>query len=110
MLGLLQRKSRTVKTQIQGFLQLRKATALTALTKILSASVSAFLSGEWARCEGGLYGNEDYEACRAENSPWIPIQTTGDFGINKNGRAANKSLQTSVISASDVLSFVFHLN
>jgi hypothetical protein len=43
-----------VKIQIQGFLQLRKATTLTALKKLMSAPVYAFLSGEWARCEGGL--------------------------------------------------------
>jgi hypothetical protein len=43
-----------VKIQIQGFLQLGKNTALTALKKLISAPVSAFLSGEWTRCENGL--------------------------------------------------------
>ena len=97
-----------VKIQIQGFLQLGRNMKLTALNKLLK--FPAFLSGQWARCENGLCGNEEYEACRAENSPWMPIQTTGEFGNSNKGRAANKSLQTAVISASDVLSFVFHLN
>jgi hypothetical protein len=69
-----------VKIQIQGFLQMRKATALTALIKMLSSPVSEL---EWARCEGCLCGDEEYKACRAENSPFISIQTTGDLGINK---------------------------
>ncbi len=81
---------------------------LTALNKLLN--FPAFLSGKWVRCKGGLYGNEEYETCRAENSPWMPIQTRGEFGNSNKARAANKSPQTAAIAFSDVLSFVFHLN
>jgi hypothetical protein len=99
-----------IKIQIRGFLQMGKNTLATTLEKLFKCCrVSAFLSGKWERCEGGLYENKEYENCRAENSPWLPIQTRGEFGINK-GRAANKSPQTAVIASSDVLSFVFHLN
>jgi hypothetical protein len=73
-------------------------------------TVSAFLSRKWDRCKGGLYGNEEYETCRAETSPWMPIQIIGEFGNSNKGRAANKSPQSAVITSSDVLSLVFHLN
>jgi hypothetical protein len=100
-----------IKIQIRGFLQMGKNTMATALEKLFKCCrVSAFLSGKWERCEGGLYGNKEYEDCRAENSPWLPIQTRGEFGLSNKGRAANKSPQTAVIASSDVLSFVFHLN
>ncbi len=90
-----------IKIQIRGFLQLGQSMALTALEKLFKCCrVSAFLSGKWGRCEGGLYGNKEYEDCRAENSPWMPIQTKGVLGITNKGR---------VIASSDVLSFVFHL-
>ncbi len=72
--------------------------------------VSAFPPEKWERCAGGLYGNEEYETCWAENSMWMPIQTIGEFGNSNKDRAANKSQQTAVIASSDVLSFVFHLN
>jgi hypothetical protein len=98
------------KIQIGVFLSLGKATVATALDKMLCFPVSAFLSGKWERCEGGLYGNEEYKTCRAENSMWMPIQTIGEFGNSNKGMAENKSLQTAVIASSDVLSFVFHLN
>ncbi len=65
--------------------------------------VSAFLSGKWERCKGGLYGNEEYETCRAENSPWMPIQTRGEFGIGNKGGAANKSPQTMTLLAATPL-------
>ena len=100
-----------IKIQIRGFLQLGQVTALTALDKLFDCCrVSAFLSGKWERCDGGLYGNEEYETCRAEKSPWMPIQTRGELGLSNKGRAANKSPQTAVIASSDVLRFVFHLN
>jgi hypothetical protein len=100
-----------IKIQIRGFLQLGQATALTALEKLVKCCrVSAFLSGKWERCDGGLYGNEEYETCRAEKSPWMPIQTRGELGLSNKGRAANKSPQTAVIASSDVLSFVFYSN
>ncbi len=86
-----------IKILIRGFLQLGKGTLATALEKLLKCfPVSAFLSGKWERCKGGLYGNEEYETCRAENSPWMPIQTRGEFGNSNKGRAANKSPQTAV--------------
>jgi hypothetical protein len=45
-----------IKFQIRGFLRLGKSTALTALDKLLKCfPVSAFLSGKWERCKGGLY-------------------------------------------------------
>jgi hypothetical protein len=58
-----------IKVQTRRFLQLGKYTALMALEQFLSssASVNAFLSGEWEQCEGGLYGNEENDTCRAEN-------------------------------------------
>jgi hypothetical protein len=100
-----------VNIQIRGFLQLGKSTALTALDKLLECiPVSAFLSGKWDRCESGLYGNEEYETCRAETSPWMSIQTRGEFRNSNKGRAANKSPQTAVIASSAVSSFVFHFN
>jgi hypothetical protein len=98
-----------IKIQIRGFLQLGQTTVATALDKLLCYPVSAFLSDKWERCEGGLYGNEEYETCRAENSMWMPIQTIGEFCSSNKGRAANQS-QTAVIASSDVLSIVFHLN
>jgi hypothetical protein len=100
-----------IKIQIRGFLQLKKNTVATALEKLLKCfPVSTFLSGKWERCKGGMYANEEYESCWDEKSPWMPIQTRGEFGISNKGRAANKSPQTAVIASSDVLSFVFHLN
>jgi hypothetical protein len=73
-----------IKIQIWGFLQVGKLLSLTALDKLLKCfPVSAFLSGKWERCKGGLYGNEEYDICGAENSPRIPIQTRGEFGISK---------------------------
>ena len=87
-----------IKIQIRGFLQMGKNTMATALEKLFKrCRVSAFLSGKWERCEGGLYGNQEYETCRAEKSPWLPIQTRGEFGLSNKGRAANKSPQTAVI-------------
>jgi hypothetical protein len=94
----------------RGFLQLGTSTALTALDKLLCSPVSAFLSGEWERCDGGLFGNKEYETCRAANSPWMPIQTKGEFGNSNKGRVANKSPQNAVIASWDVLSLVSHLN
>ncbi len=102
-----------IKVQIRGllnFLQLEKSTSLTALDKLLCFPVSAILSGKWERCEGGLYGKEVYETCRAENSMWMPIQTRGEFGNSNKGRAENKSPKIAVIASSGVLSFVFQLN
>ena len=88
-----------------------KNTFATTLEKLLKCCpVSAFLSGKWERCEGGLYGNKEYETCRAENSQWLPLQTRDEFGISNKGRAANKSPQTTIIASSDVLSFILHLN
>ncbi len=60
-----------VNIQIRDFPPLGKATAMTALEKLLSSiiAVSAFLSGKWERCGDGLFGNEEYEICRRENSP-----------------------------------------
>jgi hypothetical protein len=113
MLGLQQQqeKIKIQKFQIRGLLQMGKNTMSTALEKILNCCrVSAFLSRKWERCEGCLYGNQEYDNCRAEKSPWLQIQTRGDFGLSNKGRAANKSLQTAVIASSDVLPFVFHLN
>jgi hypothetical protein len=98
-----------IKIQIRGFLQLGPSTPASALAKLFKP-VSAFLSGTWERCLGGLYGNKEYDDCRAENSPWLPIQTRGALGLSNKGRAANKSPQTAVIACSDVLRFVFHLN
>ena len=97
-----------IKIQIRGFLQMGKNTMASALIKLFDCCrVSAFLSGKWERCVGGLYGNQEYEDCRAEKSPWLPIQSMGEFGLSNKGRAANN---TSVITSSDVLRFVFHLN
>ena len=96
-----------IKIEIRRFLQLGKPNSLTALEKLLSSPVSAYLSGEWERYKGGLFGNKEYETCRAENSPWLPIQTRGELGLSNKGRAANN---TSVIASSDVLSFVFYSN
>ncbi len=96
---------------MRGFLRMGKNIMATALEKLFKCCrVSAFLSGKWERCEGGLYGNKEYEDCRAENSPWLPSQTRGEFGLSNKGRAANKSPQTAVFAYSDVLSFVFHSN
>ena len=85
-----------VKIQIRGFLQIGKATTLTALEKLLSPSfspvVSAFLSAKWERCPGGLCGNEEYEDCLHEKSPWMPIQSTGQFRENNRGRIQTKRL------------------
>jgi hypothetical protein len=92
-----------IKIQIRGFLPLGQSTLATALEKLMKCfPVSAFLSGKRERCKGGLYGNEENETCRAEKSPWMPIQTRGEFGISNKGRAANKSPQTAVIASSDV--------
>ena len=97
-----------IKIQIRGFLQMGKNTMASALVKLFDCCrVSAFLSGKWERCVGGLYGNQEYENCRAEKSPWLPIQSRGAFGLSNKGRAAKN---TSVIACSDVLRFVFHLN
>jgi hypothetical protein len=41
-----------------------------------------------SRCEGSLVGNNEYEGCRRD-SPWLPVQITGDFGNNNEGRAKN---------------------
>ncbi len=86
-----------IKVDIRGFLRLGTPTALTALDKLLCFPVSAFFFGKWERCEGGLLGNKENETCRAVNSPWMPIQTRGEFGNSNKGRAANKSPQTAVI-------------
>jgi hypothetical protein len=63
---------------------LGKAMKLTALNKLLSFPMSAFLSGKWERCEGGLFGNKEYEKCRAASCPWVPILTRGEFGNSNN--------------------------
>ena len=58
--------------------------------------MSAFFPEEWARCEleGGLCGDGKYEACRAENSQWIPIQTTGDLGfVRQVGNKKNSRVE-----------------
>ncbi len=44
--------------QIQGFLRLGKSKAKTGLDKLLTPALSCFLACQWARCEGGLCGNE----------------------------------------------------
>jgi hypothetical protein len=79
-----------------------KNTVATTLPKLLMCCpVSLFLSGKWDLCKGCLYENEENETCRAEKSPWMPIQTKGESGITNKGR---------VIASSDVWSLVFHLN
>jgi hypothetical protein len=104
-----------IKIQIRGFLQLGKSTLATALENLLKCfPISTFLSDKWERCKGGLYGNKEYETCRAENSPWMPVQTRGDFGNSNKGKAANKSPQTAVIASSEsfrciVVCFPFEL-
>ena len=92
-----------IKIQIRGFLQMGKNTFASTLEKLFKCCrVSALLSGKWERCDGGLYGNKEYEDCRAENSPWLPIQTRGELGLSNKGRAATKSPQTAVIASSEV--------
>ncbi len=63
--------------QIQGFLQLGESKAKTRLDKMLTPALSIFLAGQWARCEGGLCGNEAYENCMLANKSWMPIQKMG---------------------------------
>ena len=49
-----------IKIQIRGFLQMGKNTMASALVKLFDCCrVSAFLSGKWERCKGGLYGNQE---------------------------------------------------
>jgi hypothetical protein len=91
-----------IQIQIRGFLQMGQNTVETTLAKLLKCCpVSESLSGKRDLCKGGLYGNDEYDTCRTENSTWMPIQTKGDLGITNKGR---------LIASSDVLSFVFHLN
>ena len=54
-----------VNIQIRGLPPLGKATALTALEKLLSS----IIPGKRECCGDGLFGNEEYEICRRENSP-----------------------------------------
>jgi hypothetical protein len=112
MLGLQQQQQK-LRFKSGGSSKWEKLLSLTALDELLKCfPVSAFLPGKCERCKGGMYGNEEYDICRAENSPWMPIQTRGEFGNSNKDRAANKRPQTAVIASSDVLSFqvVFHLN
>jgi hypothetical protein len=61
MLGL-QQQPKKIKIQIRGFLELEKNTVASTLEKLLMrCPVSAFLSGKWDLCKGGLYGNKEYE-------------------------------------------------
>ncbi len=98
-----------INIEFRGFLQRRRPRAVTALQISLSP-FAPDLSGYWERCVGGLFGNKEYETCRAASSPWMPILTRGEFSNSNKGRAAKESPQTAVIASSDVLSFVFHLN
>ena len=72
-----------VKIQIRGFLQIGKVTALTALEKLLSSyvSVNVFKRGFFSRKVAALCLCEK-EIRRGENSPWLPVQITGNFDSN----------------------------
>jgi hypothetical protein len=98
-----------INIEFRGFLQLHTPRTVTTLQKLLSP-FAPDLSGYRGRCVDGLFENQEYETCRAASSPWMPIQTRGEFGNSNKGRAANKSQQTAVIASSDVLSFIFPLN
>ncbi len=67
----------TVIIQIRGFLQLEKNQAKTGLDKLLTPTLSGFLAGQWARCEGCMCGNETYENRILATASWMPIQNVG---------------------------------
>ncbi len=84
-----------IKIEIRGFLQLRKATTVTALQKLLSPFAPA-LSGCWERCVGGLFGHAGYTECPAcarkarrrgsnstalANSVWFKLHHTGEHEL-----------------------------
>jgi hypothetical protein len=81
-----------VKIQIRGFLRLEKVTALTVLENLLLYLVCiCFSSRKVDRCQGDLFGNNEYEleGCRREpeTSQRLLIQITGDLGSSNNSRA-----------------------
>ena len=79
-----------IKIEIRGFLQLRKATAVTALQKLLSPFAPA-LSGCWERCVGGLFGHAGYTECLRPESTWFKLHHTGEFGNNNDGKHQAKA-------------------
>jgi hypothetical protein len=111
MLGLLQQQLKSrVKSRVSSNWGKHKTDGADKLLNF-----PALLSRKWEcceleQCEGGLYGNKEYETCRAVSRQWLPNQTRGEFGISNKGRAANNSRQTAVITSSDVSSLVFYLN
>ncbi len=50
---------------------MKKKQAKTGLDELLTPTLSGFLAGQWARCEGGLCGNEVYENCILANGSWM---------------------------------------
>ncbi len=76
-----------IKIEIQGFLQLRKPRAVTALQKLPSPFAPA-LSGCWERCVGGLFGHAGYTECLCPESTW---HHTGEFRNNNNGKLQAKA-------------------
>jgi hypothetical protein len=94
-----------VKIQIRGFLRLEKVTALTMLENLLLYLVCiCFSSRKVDRCQGDLFGNNEYEleGCRREPET-SQRQITGDFGSNNNSRTVwncNRFVCCSTISES----------
>ncbi len=70
-----------IKIEIQGFLQLHKPRAVTALQKLLSPFAPA-LSGCWEQCVGSLFGHAGYGECLGLKSSWFKLHHTGEFGSN----------------------------
>jgi hypothetical protein len=84
-----------IEIEIRGFLQLRTATAVTALQKLLSPFAHA-LSGCWERCVGGLFGHAGYTECLRPESTWFKLHHTGEFGNNNDGKVQAKARRLAI--------------
>jgi hypothetical protein len=71
-----------------------KVTALTALdnwkqvptlTTLSLTAFLSFLSGKWALCEGGLFGNNEYEGCHAPHSREVKAGIPCSSGAGRRG-------------------------
>ena len=79
-----------IKIELQGYLQLKQARAVTGLQDLLKPFAPA-LSGDWERCVGGLFGHEAYTECLRPDSAWFKLHDTGAYGNNNKGKHQAKA-------------------
>ena len=98
---LAPRRGSTFHVDFRAFLQCSKNKTDTALIKLIPASSEIVLS--WARCEGGLWQNDNYQSCiaQSDSTPWSSLFS---FGIMiPNNAAKNLERKKRRVSYSTII-------